>query len=57
MQRQVIFHVLFKNKKYDEKDWPLAYASLRSYLRAQELTLTDIQGRQVRVLVLVVIIF
>jgi ectoine hydroxylase-related dioxygenase (phytanoyl-CoA dioxygenase family) len=42
-KRRVIFYFSFKNKKYDEKDWPLAYASLRSDLRARGLTLTDIQ--------------
>eukprot|EP00536_Pseudo-nitzschia_multiseries_P014141 jgi/Psemu1/213852/e_gw1.662.7.1 len=43
-QRRVIFYFSFKNKKYDEKDWPLAYASLRSDLRARGLTLTDLQN-------------
>lgn len=42
-QRRVIFYFSFKNKKYDEKDWPLAYASLRPDLRARGLTLVDIQ--------------
>lgn len=42
-QRRVIFYFSFKNKKYDEKDWPLAYASLRPDLRARGLTLADIQ--------------
>lgn len=42
-KRRIIFYFSFKNKKYDEKDWPLAYASLRSDLRARALTLTDMQ--------------
>ena len=42
-KRRVIFYFSFKNKKYDEKDWPLAYASLRPDLRARGLTLSDIQ--------------
>jgi len=42
-KRRVIFYFSFKNKKYDEKDWPLAYASLRSDLRARGLSLADIQ--------------
>mmetsp|Transcript_26992 Transcript_26992/g.49720 ORF Transcript_26992/g.49720 Transcript_26992/m.49720 type:complete len:376 (+) Transcript_26992:172-1299(+) len=42
-KRRVIFYFSFKNKKYDEKDWPLAYASLRSDLRARQLSLTEIQ--------------
>jgi len=42
-KRRVIFYFSFKNKKYDEKDWPLAYASLRPDLRARGLSLADIQ--------------
>jgi len=43
-KRRVIFYFSFKNKKYDEKDWPLAYASLRPDLRARRLTLAEIQA-------------
>ena len=42
-KRRVIFYFSFKNKKYNEKDWPLAYASLRPDLRSQSLSLEDIQ--------------
>jgi ectoine hydroxylase-related dioxygenase (phytanoyl-CoA dioxygenase family) len=43
-KRRVIFYFSFKNKKYDEKDWPLAYASLRPDLRARGLSLGEIQN-------------
>ena len=42
-KRRVIFYFSFKNKKYNEKDWPLAYASLRPDLRSRSLSLTEIQ--------------
>ena len=41
-RRRVIFYFSFKNPKFDEKDWPLAYASLSPDLRARGLTLPDI---------------
>jgi len=43
-QRRVIFYFSFKNPKFDEKDWPLAYASLSPDLRARGLTLPEIDG-------------
>ena len=43
-QRRVIFYFSFKNPKFDEKDWPLAYASLSPDLRARALTLPDIHA-------------
>jgi ectoine hydroxylase-related dioxygenase (phytanoyl-CoA dioxygenase family) len=41
-KRRVIFYFSFKNPKFNEKDWPLAYASLSPDLRARALTLPDI---------------
>ena len=41
-KRRVIFYFSFKNPKFDEKDWPLAYASLSPDLRARALTLPGI---------------
>jgi ectoine hydroxylase-related dioxygenase (phytanoyl-CoA dioxygenase family) len=43
-QRRVIFYFSFKNPKFNEKDWPLAYASLSPDLRARALTLPDMHG-------------
>jgi ectoine hydroxylase-related dioxygenase (phytanoyl-CoA dioxygenase family) len=43
-QRRNIFYFSFKNPKFNEKDWPLAYASLSPDLRARALTLPDIHG-------------
>lgn len=43
-RRRVIFYFSFKNPKFDETDWPLAYASLQPELRARSLTLPDIHG-------------
>ena len=43
-QRRVIFYFSFKNPKFDEKDWPLAYASLSPGLRARGLSLPDIHA-------------
>jgi len=43
-QRRVIFYFSFKNPKFDEKDWPLAYASLSPDLRARALSIPDIHG-------------
>eukprot|EP00977_Amphora_coffeiformis_P007454 scaffold1619_cov161-Amphora_coffeaeformis.AAC.14 len=43
-QRRVIFYFSFKNPKFDEKDWPLAYASLSPDLRARALSLPDIHA-------------
>jgi hypothetical protein len=43
-QRRVIFYFSFKNPKFNENDWPLAYASLSPDLRARALTLPDIHS-------------
>jgi ectoine hydroxylase-related dioxygenase (phytanoyl-CoA dioxygenase family) len=43
-QRRNIFYFSFKNPKFNDKDWPLAYASLSPDLRARALTLPDIHG-------------
>jgi ectoine hydroxylase-related dioxygenase (phytanoyl-CoA dioxygenase family) len=40
-KRRCIFYFSFKNPKFNEKDWPLAYASLSPDLRARGLTLPD----------------
>jgi ectoine hydroxylase-related dioxygenase (phytanoyl-CoA dioxygenase family) len=40
-KRRCIFYFSFKNPKFNEKDWPLAYASLSPDLRARALTLPD----------------
>jgi ectoine hydroxylase-related dioxygenase (phytanoyl-CoA dioxygenase family) len=43
-KRRCIFYFSFKNPKFNEKDWPLAYASLSPDLRARSLTLPDLHG-------------
>ena len=40
---RVIFYFSFKNKECNEKDWSLAYASLRSDLRARQSSLAEMQ--------------
>ena len=40
-KRRCIFYFSFKNPKFNEKDWPLAYASLSPDLRVRGLTLPD----------------
>ena len=41
--RRIIFYFSFKNPKFNEKDWPLAYASLRPDLRTRNLSLSQIK--------------
>jgi ectoine hydroxylase-related dioxygenase (phytanoyl-CoA dioxygenase family) len=42
--RRIIFYFSFKNPKFNEKDWPLAYASLRPDLRTRNLSLSQIKS-------------